>query len=136
LMTAPAVDALAVSRAVLLRTERHPAVASLSAPTGAIATCDDLYEAGERIGDVYAAVVERVVAVAAREGSVTYAVPGSPMVAEHTVELLLADDRVDVHVIPALSFVDLAWVRLGVDPFAEGARIVDGHRVAVDAAGE
>jgi tetrapyrrole methylase family protein/MazG family protein len=57
-------------------------------------------------------------------------------VAEHTVELLLADDRVDVTLVPALSFLDLAWVRLGVDPLDDGVRIVDAHRFPVEAAGE
>ena len=37
---------------------------------------------------------------------------------------------------PALSFLDLAWVRLGVDPLEEGVRLVDGHRVRERAAGE
>ncbi len=41
-----------------------------------------------------------------------------------------------VEVLPALSFLDLAWVRLGVDPVAVGVRVVDGHRFAVEAAGE
>jgi tetrapyrrole methylase family protein/MazG family protein len=52
------------------------------------------------------------------------------------VELLIADPRVDVEVLPALSFLDLAWARLGVDPVALGARLVDGRRFAVEAAGE
>ena len=37
---------------------------------------------------------------------------------------------------PALSFLDLAWVRLGVDPLELGVRLVDGHRFAAGAAGE
>jgi tetrapyrrole methylase family protein/MazG family protein len=37
---------------------------------------------------------------------------------------------------PALSFLDLAWARLGVDPVALGVRVVDGHRFEVEAAGE
>jgi tetrapyrrole methylase family protein / MazG family protein len=57
-------------------------------------------------------------------------------VAERTVELLLEDRRVDVTVHPALSFLDLAWVRLGVDPVAQGVRVVDGRRFGVEAAGE
>jgi len=40
---------------------------------------------------------------------------GSPLVAERTVELLRADERVDVTVVPSLSFLDLAWERLGID---------------------
>ena len=74
-------------------------------------------------------------AAAAERGRVLYAVPGSPVVAERTVELLVADDRVAVELVPALSFVDLAWVRLGVDPL-DGVRLVDGHRFAAEAAGE
>ena len=38
-------------------------------------------------------------------------------------------------VLPALSFLDLAWARLGVDPVAAGVRLVDGHRFATEAAG-
>ena len=69
-------------------------------------------------------------------GHVLYAVPGSPAVAERTVELLRADERVDVEVLAALSCLDLAWVRLGVDPLALGVRVVDGRRFAAEAAGE
>ena len=64
-----------------------------------------------------------------------YAVPGSPHVAERTVELLLAETRVRVEVLPALSFTSLVWPRLGVDPVAMGVRLVDGHRFE-SAAGE
>ncbi len=62
--------------------------------------------------------------------------PGSPLVAERTVELLRADERVEVDVVAGISFVDLAWRRLGVDPFAAGARLVDGQRFATAAAGQ
>ena len=43
--------------------------------------------------------------------------------AERTVELLRADARVEVVIEPALSFLDLAWSRLGIDPLAAGARL-------------
>jgi tetrapyrrole methylase family protein / MazG family protein len=69
-------------------------------------------------------------------GTVVYAVPGSPLVAERTVDLLRADPRVEVTVVPAISFLDLAWARLGVDPVAVGARLVDGTRFAEQAAGQ
>lgn len=115
-----------------LRTVRHPAASVLEgAPS-----FDHHYETAERIEDVYAAVVEDLVASATAHGEVLYAVPGSPVVAEHTVELLLADGRVRTVVHAALSFADLTWVRLGVDPVAQGVRIVDAHRFEVEAAGE
>jgi tetrapyrrole methylase family protein/MazG family protein len=57
-------------------------------------------------------------------------------VAERTVVLLRADPRVSVDVVPAPSFLDLAWERLGVDPVDVGVRIVDGTVFATAAAGE
>ncbi len=67
---------------------------------------------------------------------VVYAVPGSPLVAEHTVELLRQDERVDVTVVPALSFLDLAWAALEVDPVAEGVRLVDASAIDGAALGD
>ena len=37
---------------------------------------------------------------------------------------------------PVLSFLDLAWARLGIDPVGAGVRLIDGHRFAVEAAGQ
>jgi tetrapyrrole methylase family protein / MazG family protein len=131
LLTAAAVEALSSVPVEqrFVRTSRHP-----SAPAG-VQSFDDVYEASSTMEEVYATIVERLVEASAL-GDVVYAVPGSPAVAERTVELLRADGRVNVSVVPALSFLDLAWVRLGVDPFAAGVRVVDGHRFAVEAAGE
>jgi tetrapyrrole methylase family protein/MazG family protein len=115
-----------------LRTARHP-----SAPVvGAAVSFDGLYEQADSIDAVYTGIVDALVAAAHAHGEVLYAVPGSPVVAEHTVELLLADERVAVELVPGLSFVDLAWVRLGIDPVQRGVRLVDGHRFAAEAAGE
>jgi tetrapyrrole methylase family protein/MazG family protein len=132
LLTAATAAAIAAVPVRFVRTARHPAVAAVE---GAV-SFDHHYERGETIDAVYDAIVEDLVAAARRDGRVLYAVPGSPAVAERTVELLRADGRVSVDVLPALSCADLAWVRLGVDPLTGGARIVDGHRFAVEAAGE
>jgi tetrapyrrole methylase family protein/MazG family protein len=63
-------------------------------------------------------------------------VPGSPRVLERTVELLVQNQAVPVEVLPAMSFLDLVWARLGLDPLESGVRLVDGHRFAAEAAGE
>ncbi|MFP3905818.1 MAG: MazG nucleotide pyrophosphohydrolase domain-containing protein [Acidimicrobiales bacterium] len=115
-----------------LRTARHPSAAVVADAV----TFDHLYERSGSMEEVYAGIVEELCSAASTHGEVLYAVPGSPAVAERTVELLLIEDDLDVEVVPALSFLDLAWVRLGVDPVAVGARVVDGHRFAVEAAGE
>jgi tetrapyrrole methylase family protein/MazG family protein len=113
-----------------LRTSRHPAAAAL----GDAPSFDHLYERLGTFEEVYAAIVEALVAEARAHGRVVYAVPGSPSVAESTVEGLLAAARADadleVVVHPAMSFVDLVWARLGVDPLRERVCLVDGHRFA------
>jgi tetrapyrrole methylase family protein/MazG family protein len=132
LLTTAAVEALASTPHRYLRTTRHPAAVAVA---GA-ASFDPLYESASSLEEVYAGIVDALVEAAAERGTVVYAVPGSPLVAERTVELLRSDERVEVRLVPALSFLDLAWAALGVDPVAEGVRCVDGRRFAVEAAGE
>ena len=136
LVTPETRDAIARIPTRLLRTERHP-----SAPVvgDAAATFDGHYDRHDTFEAVYRAIVDDVVRAAEDAGEVLYAVPGSPRVLERTVDLLLAAaaaGRVDVEVLPALSFLDLVWARLRVDPFDRGVRLVDGHRFAEQAAGE
>jgi tetrapyrrole methylase family protein/MazG family protein len=133
-MTRAALDAFATAPRAYVRTARHPAATSMVA-SGAVAL-DAHYEQAERFEEVYDAIVETLVAAAAELGWVAYGVPGSPLVAEATVERLREDDRIELVVIPGMSFVDLAWERLGVDPFAVRARTVDAARFASDAAGD
>ncbi|MEM9711567.1 MAG: SAM-dependent methyltransferase, partial [Actinomycetota bacterium] len=115
-----------------LRTTRHPAASVLAGAT----SFDDVYESADSFDEVYATIVDRLVAAADRHGEVLYAVPGSPRVLERTVEWLVADDRVETVVHPAMSFLDVAWARLGIDPVEEGVRLVDGHRFVTEAAGD
>ena len=88
---------------------------------------DHLYEAAATFEEVYAAIVEELVSAAARGGAraVVYAVPGSPLVAERTVELLRGDARVDVTSCPRSRSSTWPGSALGVDPLAEGVRLVD-----------
>ena len=84
---------------------------------------------------MYTAITEAVVAGATLHGEVLYAVPGSPFVLERSVRSLLADERVRCGVLPAMSFLDLVWQRLSIDPIEAGVRLVDGHEFAAAAAG-
>ena len=131
LVTAATRDLLASSRHVLLRTSRHP---SASLASGA-QSFDDVYESAGTFAEVYETIAARVVDAAREHGSVTYAVPGSPLVLERTVALLRGRDDVEVVVHPAVSFLDEAWRVLGIDPVESGVRLVDGHDFAVAAAG-
>ena len=124
-------EAIARTSRRFVRTRRHPA-AMVVEPAESF---DDIYDQALSLDEVYRAIVDRLVAEAAA-GDVLYAVPGSPLVAERTVELLRAAAGVELEVLAGLSFADLVWDRVGVDPLAAGVRLVDGRSFAVDAAGE
>jgi tetrapyrrole methylase family protein/MazG family protein len=133
-LTSEALAALGQRSPLYLRTARHPA-AEAYATSGAIAL-DHHYESASTFEDAYRGIVEELVSAAIATGGIGYAVPGSPMVLERTVELLRNDARVEVRLIAGLSFLDLAWERLGVDPVNAGVRFVDAERFASHAAGE
>ena len=113
---------------VILRTAVHPTVAELAKQGVKYTSCDDLYEAGASFEEVYQNVVTRVL-TAAYKGDVVYAVPGSPLVAEKTVVLLREQAKaqnLELAIKPSMSFLDLAYVALGIDPIA-GLRIIDAQ---------
>ncbi|MDQ1520298.1 MAG: tetrapyrrole methylase family protein / MazG family protein, partial [Actinomycetota bacterium] len=125
----------AIERAAVryARTLRHPAIADLARDGMLFETFDASYDDASDLDAVYVSIVDALVDAAGHHGDVLYAVPGNPVVAERTVALLRSRD-VDVVVVPGLSFADLAWTRVGVDPM-HGARVVDAHDFAVSAAG-
>jgi tetrapyrrole methylase family protein/MazG family protein len=118
-----------------LRTSRHPSAEGI----GHLPSFDHHYDESKTFDQVYERIVEELVEAAIREStegrSVVYGVPGSPLVAEATVELLRRDSRVEVEIVPALSFLDLAWAALGIDPLAAGVQLCDGTRFEIEAAG-
>ncbi|MFZ9730085.1 MAG: nucleoside triphosphate pyrophosphohydrolase [Ilumatobacteraceae bacterium] len=132
LVTQETIDAIASAKTKFMRTKRHPSAELV----GDAVSFDDEYDRHDTFAEVYAAIADRVVLAAVQNGSALYAVPGSPGVLEDGVRRLLADPRVDVRVLPAVSFLDLAWLRLSIDPVNEGVRLVDAHRFAEAAAAE
>ena len=94
-----------------------------------------MYEAANTFDDVYTAIHDILVDSAIAHGEILYAVPGSPLILERTVRMLRADTRVECVVHPAMSFLDLAYARLGIDPVESTVTLVDGHNFAIAAAG-
>ena len=121
--------ALEVSSHRFARTVHHPAVDDLLADGMTFTSFDDVYDAAPDLASAYAEIAARLVAAAHEHGAVVYAVPGSPAVAERAVALLRADPTVEVELVAGVSFADLAWVRLGVDPMDGDARVVDGRAI-------
>ncbi len=114
-----------------LRTSIHPS-AHIVADSQSF---DELYETADRFEDVYAEIVERLVTAATEHGEIVYVVPGSPLVLERSVRTLRDDDRVELVILPAMSFLDVVWARLQIDPVEAGVRLIDGHAFATAAAG-
>ena len=112
--------AIAATPHRFLRTVQHPASSLLDGAT----SFDEVYDTADSFDDVYAEIVERLVAAAVTHGHIVYAVPGSPMVLERSVRLLRTDPRVATEVLPSMSFLDVAYSRLGVDPVEAGVRLV------------
>ncbi len=114
---------LTSSPVVRLRTRIHPAADAFSG----VSSYDDYYDSADSFEVLYPKIVENLVELASTSpnGEVVYAVPGSPMVAERTVELLRLRSDVEVICEPAISVIDVACARLGKDPMALGLRVVD-----------
>jgi tetrapyrrole methylase family protein/MazG family protein len=123
LITRRTFDLLRDAPVVRLRTRIHPAAEAFLD----VASYDNLYERADSFEALYEEIVADLVALArsAPGGEVVYAVPGSPVVAERTVELLVASDEVTTVLEPAVSVIDVACAALGRDPMASGLRVVD-----------
>ncbi|HAP93858.1 MAG TPA: nucleoside triphosphate pyrophosphohydrolase [Desulfotomaculum sp.] len=120
-------EVLQQSGRILLRTGQHPVVPWLRKQGVVFTTFDHLYEAGGSFQEVYRQIAAAVLEEAGR-GPLVYAVPGNPLVAEKTVELILQkapEYNLGVEILPAMSFLDAVYVALRLDP-AGGLYIVDG----------
>lgn len=115
---------------VYLRTRIHPVVEDLANWGIAFTAFDDLYESGENFHEVYQAMSERLLKAAQEAGSIVYAVPGHPLMAEQSVQNLLhqgplESPPVEVAVESGQSFFDPVCSLLQVDPI-EGLCLLDG----------
>lgn len=116
---------------LFVRTKDHPALDALQAD---FVTFDDVYESKNSFPEVYAEIANRLLQ-AAVEGldteEIIYAVPGHPMVAEKTVQILREQGQalnITVNVLGGESFLDEAFTRLGFDPI-EGFQLLDAAQL-------
>ncbi|MGI6650115.1 MAG: nucleoside triphosphate pyrophosphohydrolase [Bacillota bacterium] len=136
-------EAIDSARRVFFRTEQHPVVQELKNRGLCFTSFDYLYEEKPTFEDVYQAIVDILVKEARQEfdhensgpnpvdgeeGSLVLAVPGHPLVAERTVEILrdrAKAESITVEIIPAMSGVEAVYASLGIDP-TRGLCILDG----------
>ncbi|MFD1204482.1 nucleoside triphosphate pyrophosphohydrolase [Sporosarcina contaminans] len=112
---------------LIVRTEQHPAIEQLRAEGIKIDSFDEVYVENDAFETVYEEITERLLALS-KEKHITYAVPGHPLVAERTVQLLIEKERegfVKLQFAGGNSFLDPIFAALRIDPI-EGFQLVDG----------
>ena len=118
LQTREAWDWLAGCEEIYVRTRLHPAISGL--PEGLrVQSFDGLYETQPSLAEVLDGIVAELLKLGRRPQGVTYAVPGSPLVAEETTLRLTAAARsegLELQIINGLSFVEPVCAALSLDP--------------------
>ncbi|UOQ91360.1 nucleoside triphosphate pyrophosphohydrolase [Halobacillus shinanisalinarum] len=108
---------------IFIRTLDHPVVRELEADGVSFISFDFLYQRNDQFSAVYEEIAEQLVNTA-KEKNIIYVVPGHPMLAERTVQLLLKEPRVDVSIQGGQSYLDDVFTALEVDPI-EGFQFLD-----------
>lgn len=111
---------------LFLRTKDHPVIQELEAEGLTYQSYDAVYEMHDQFEEVYQEIVNSLVAES-KEKSITYAVPGHPLVAEKTVQLLIElanQGKVEIDIKGGQSFLDAMFTSLKIDPI-EGFQFVD-----------
>ncbi|HBT20681.1 MAG TPA: nucleoside triphosphate pyrophosphohydrolase [Peptococcaceae bacterium] len=109
-----------------LRTAKHPITEDFIKEKIQFESFDYLYEQCETFEEVYQSIVEVLLEKAEREKEIVYGVPGHPMVAEKTVEMLLnnKNSSITVEILPAVSCLEAVYAALKIDP-THGLTVVD-----------
>ncbi|MFD1736907.1 nucleoside triphosphate pyrophosphohydrolase [Bacillus salitolerans] len=108
-----------------VRTYDHPIISDLEKEGIRIHSFDSIYEQNDSFQAVYDEIVE-ILCDRAKESDLYYAVPGHPLVAEKTVQMLLEKrtDGLKVVIEGGSSFIDPMLTALEIDPI-EGFQILD-----------
>ena len=118
---------------VYLRTKDHPVVAELEAEGANFTYFDNVYEKHDQFEQVYQEIAAILLEKAKKEALI-YAVPGHPLVAEKTVQLLIEESKkgaVTLEFRGGQSFLDSMFQSLQIDPI-DGFQLLDGTALSVD----
>ena len=125
-----ALEALKSASLVLVRTSHHRAVEQLTELGIAYQPLDWVYETSAAMSDVYPKLADEVLKAAQGAGGpVAYAVPGSPVVAEASVQILLqraGEAGLTIEIISSVSVIEVCLAKLGFDPLA-GLLVADAQ---------
>ncbi|MBN6205607.1 nucleoside triphosphate pyrophosphohydrolase [Ralstonia pickettii] len=111
-------------KVVYTRTLDHPVIETLQGEGVTFSSFDELYEAEEEFLAVYENIAQLLIEKA-RQEEIIYTVPGHPMLAEKTVQLLLEHNEVRIEILGGQSYLDALFASLKIDPI-DGFQFVDG----------
>ncbi|PWW19014.1 tetrapyrrole methylase family protein/MazG family protein [Cytobacillus oceanisediminis] len=115
------------SGALYLRTKEHPVLRDLEQEGLQYQSFDSVYEKHGQFEEVYEEICESLLE-AALANDITYGVPGHPLVAERTVQLLIErapNKDIEIEIGGGQSFLDPLFQALKIDPI-EGFQLLDG----------
>jgi tetrapyrrole methylase family protein / MazG family protein len=130
-MSALALQALESSEKLMFRTAMHPAARDLADRGLRFETFDSVYESASDFAQVYETIAFKIMGEA-REGDVTYAVPGHPLVAERSVALIIklaAAEEIPVRIAPSQSFIEACLEALAVS-VDKGLKLIDALAIS------
>ncbi|WP_068675824.1 nucleoside triphosphate pyrophosphohydrolase [Oceanobacillus sp. Castelsardo] len=114
---------------VYTRTLDHPVIQVLKEEGVGFQSFDYLYEEEETFEEVYKRIVSTLMEAAKQSAYIVYTVPGHPMLAERTVQLLLEQDEVEINISGGQSYLDDLFTALKIDPI-DGFQFLDGTSFA------
>nr|WP_212963842.1 nucleoside triphosphate pyrophosphohydrolase [Siminovitchia fordii] len=118
---------------LFLRTKEHPVIKQLEKEGISYQSFDHIYEMHDQFEAVYEEITELLLDEASKR-DIVYAVPGHPLIAEKTVQLLLdrsGNHGINVTVEGGQSFLDALFTAVRVDPI-DGFQLLDGTMMRRD----
>lgn len=112
------------NKPIYVRTIDHPVVEELKKEGVIFESFDMIYQENDQFHQVYEKIAEKLIELA-QNSSIIYAVPGHPMLAEKSVQLLLERKEAEVEIIGGQSYLDDLFTALQIDPI-NGFQFVDG----------
>ncbi|NMA90827.1 MAG: MazG family protein, partial [Amphibacillus sp.] len=109
---------------LFVRTADHPVLDSLKQENITFQAFDSIYQAHDHFEAVYEEIVFKLLNLAQQHQFIRYAVPGHPMLAECTVQMLLDQTDVKVEISGGQSFLDDLFTAVKIDPI-EGFQFLD-----------
>jgi len=120
------------AKKIYVRTMDHPVIRELQEEGIEFESFDAVYEKHGTFQPVYQEITEKLIEAVQHE-PIMYAVPGHPLVAEQTVQLLIEAERlggINLSIEGGQSFLDPIFGALKIDPI-EGFQLLDGTSFSI-----